>query len=234
MIKKIIVLNLVLILTSLYLKGQEYKFNKQDSLYYNSKGEICNGSFLTPSNTFEDSSEIKFVEGKEIERIYYYPNGEIMSKTYSYPIGLTIVWYENGALQQFNFIKNGEIDGELKVWYKNGMLRSITTYKNGVKEGVSKSWHTNGKLAWESFFCNNRQCGDTKSWFPSGILADENISNGKGEENSIREYHPNGVLFKQRILISSLDWVWKIYDTNGKLVQEEFFESGVLKDTKKY
>ncbi|MCC9139050.1 toxin-antitoxin system YwqK family antitoxin, partial [Pontibacter silvestris] len=76
----------------------------------------CNGK-----REFEE----KYVSGTGLtERIEYYPDGNIKAK---------------------GFLKDGVLDGTLKIYYPNGQLKEETNYSKGMPVGWSYEYRENGK-----------------------------------------------------------------------------------------
>lgn len=59
-------------------------------------------------------------------------------------------FYENGAVQQEGFFKDGKLDGKWTSYEVNGIVKSVATYKEGVKSG---KWNINDK---EVVYNNNQ------------------------------------------------------------------------------
>ncbi len=66
-------------------------------------------------------------------------------------------FYENGAIQQEGFFKDGKLDGKWTSYEVNGIVKSVATYTEGVKSG---KWNINHK---EVVYNNNQMVSATTS-----------------------------------------------------------------------
>jgi len=63
--------------------------------------------------------------------------------------------YDNGAIQQVGYFKDGKLEGKWMAYDVNGTLTSIAEYSNGVKSG-KWIYYTNNIAAREVDFSNNQ------------------------------------------------------------------------------
>ena len=72
--------------------------------------------------------------------------GQLVKATY---------YYDNGAVQQVGYFKNGKLEGKWMAYDVNGTLTSIAEYSNGVKSG-KWIYYANSVAVREVDFSNNQ------------------------------------------------------------------------------
>ena len=76
-------------------------------------------------------------------------NGNVYGKGFYYgknKVGKWTEYYENGAISNEFFLKNGNLDSTYKLFYLNGRVKRIERYTDGKKTGTWEYFDTTGKL----------------------------------------------------------------------------------------
>ena len=95
----------------------------------------------------------------------YYKNGNLK---WQFTEDTDNWWYKNGQLEdEYNYNKEGKLDGIQKHWYKNGQLWYEESYKNGKRDGLTKEWYENGQLAVEKNYKDGKRLSK-KRWDEDG------------------------------------------------------------------
>ena len=91
-------------------------------------------------------SEKRIMEDELVKKgqLYYFD-----SKLYT---GIFFDVWGDGELRKEGHIKDGKLDGVVKVFSQNGQLRYEGNWKDGKMNGFSKQYHSNGQLKEEVNF----------------------------------------------------------------------------------
>jgi antitoxin component YwqK of YwqJK toxin-antitoxin module len=187
-----------------------YYANQKPKSVKTYKNGIANGYYLRfyPNGKF--SLVMNYVDGKPSGFEQYYENGNIKAKTIdSAEVQFVLRYYENGALQQKERLKNKLLEGPSYTYYSNGNIESIIYYKKGKKHGPFRLYYSTKKLKTECNFVNDSIDGLFKTWTEDGFYGEEYFKMGKrvgvwkyyypsGKIQSTVTFHDNG-LVKERI-----------------------------------
>lgn len=156
----------------------------------------------------------------EGEYISYYPNGELHSKGFNknnLREGVWSIWYYSGKLGNKLNYKQNKLDGLFITYYENGQIMFIGNYKEDAQIGLWKEYYEKGNLKSEGNYCED---------IAPVFLNYDNI------DSLIIEY-PN--LIDDKIFLNyTLDFKsgkWCYYNEEGKIIREEFYQKGKLKET---
>lgn len=97
--------------------------------------------------------------------------------------GKKIEYYDNGKIKAEYILKNGEIDGILKVFHENGNLQKTGSYLNGKENGDFVEYDELGKIS-AKYTMVNGEVNGILTIYEDGIKSQEitkinGISNGK-------------------------------------------------------
>ena len=170
---------------------------------------------------------------KEGEWSTYYENGKLESKGVFNKADMKIGDWQyfglNGLISsKEKFENDGNIYSKINYsYFENGNLRDEIQVKisgvKGVKEGQYVEYHSNGKKKAEGKYNNNLQNGLWSYYFDNGLLqAKGNYINGNGGDQS-----DSGIPKNNR------DGLWKIYTSDGKLLQDQSW-TGIQQSLKSY
>ena len=166
-------------------KGKEvgvFKFYSiQSSKYPNIVKEFSKTNDTAKVNFYSLNGTLKskgkmFRKDRIGEWLYYFPNGDIMSKES----------YENGKLE--GFVKN---------FYANGKLTEVTQYKEGKKNGVSKVYSENGTILEIVNYKKGKLNGEGKYYDLKGALKEKGLYRN-GKRYGKWEFYINGKLSKKK------------------------------------
>ena len=172
----------------------------------------------------------------------YYPNGKLLHRGYYSEGQLKIYknYYPDGRLER-SYRTLDNYRSSVEKYYSNGILKSRVLYK----EGYVLKWedyYTSGKLEYlEEFHKSLDYYLVKKSFYENGQLESLLELNPKKMTYISQEYFENGILKEEGKIIFNTTMYdyeklgkWVIFDQNGKLLKEEFYEKGVLSKEKKY
>lgn len=54
-------------------------------------------------------------------------------------------------------MKNGAINGEVKIYYENGKIKESVSVKNGKREGVARKYSETGKVIKEVLYKDDKE-----------------------------------------------------------------------------
>lgn len=196
-------------------------------------------------------------------RIDYWENGKKKDSTTYVSgkiMGKAIHYYENGALEEINFLKDNKTHGKSIRYHPNGNLQAECTYWNGKKMDTCKFYYENGVLkaleiivldtiSLSSTFITNRYLesgelekivemkdgepnGKAKLYYKNGNLAQEFKLKGKVKYGNAKVYYETGELwYKGLVKDNNLDGEIKYYDKNGKLIKTVIGKNGIAIDS---
>jgi len=99
-------------------------------------------------------------------------------------------------------------------------IKSKELYLNGLRNGISYFYYPDGKIKTEIPFTDDKKNGIAYEYNINGIIS------------SIYRYRNNDVIFYENInrfnLSGQKDGVWKIFDKEGKLIEEKTYVNGKL------
>lgn len=171
-------------------------------------------------------------------------------------------YYEDGSLMAKKNYSKGLLDGKQYLYYPTGIVKNEYDYSAGKLSGVEKAFHENGKLKYEAKLVNSSYEGEIIQYHASGNVMSKstyaasirighftdyhdipgNVINSEGEYvknlpiGEWKFYHENGKLKTVGSYNSDgyKNGVWKTYDKNGTLTEEETFTDGNYDATSKY
>jgi len=175
--------------------------------------------------------EDNYDDGTLMHRGYYNDGQLIMYKNY----------YPNGNLErEFKVLDN--LKCQVKLYFPNGQMRSYVRYHRG-DPFIWQDYYDNGQLQYDEEL--NKKTGayiksNTFTASGSPMLSLE-LVNKKRMEFEHREYHINGQVKLEggtRYVSSIMDQrrmgIWKHFDIDGKLTQEDTYVDGKVSKEKKY
>jgi len=166
------------------------------------------------------------------------------------------------TIQNQIFFEDNYQTGVWKSYFSNGKLSMIINYKDGYLHGEWKQYYKNGKIMTEGYFKENAKIGTWKSYYKNGIprteenylpevlvflpsgLSYEKIKIIGNKNKTLREdiasiiidefKDENKSFFELPRVIYLKDSLYKYWNEQGILIREEFWEKGILKETKEY
>jgi antitoxin component YwqK of YwqJK toxin-antitoxin module len=167
-----------------------------------------------------------FFQTGEIEKIRYYDSTSKIRKS--------ITYYKTGNLKEvFNVNSNHQLDGLLLEMYENGIIENFGVYVDNT--GFSYRYYENGRIKKYSQSKDSYLINYEVSFCSEGELYSEIFYDSTGY--SVTGYHCNGNLRargRNESAYIQQDGKWEYWNEKGILIKEEFWEKGILKETKEY
>ncbi len=115
----------------------------------------------------------KVLKDSSYEMIKYFSSGNIYSEVYYNKSGKLNgsekIRYENGALKQESYWKNGATVGKSTMWYISRQKSFECFYsENGAPDGIWKGWYENGQIQYEQNYVNGAKHGKWISYKKDG------------------------------------------------------------------
>jgi antitoxin component YwqK of YwqJK toxin-antitoxin module len=110
--------------------------------------------------------------------------------------------YENGIPKMEMTLKNGLLNGYVKIYFESGKLNEVRAYKMGQKDGNWITYNENGVKTGEANYKNDKKDGIWLIYDENGTLRSE-MFYIKGEKTGI----------------------WKQYNESGQLIAEQSFDN---------
>lgn len=173
---------------------------------------------------------------------YFMPHAQTACKTVGDgKNGLYVEYHANCNKKLSCSYKNAKRDGTCSEWWDNGMLKRTGTYQDGLKDGVWK--HHDTLLNMKTKYGGNYKYGEitydkgtVKSAYfytsTADSLAPKNgetfVYYGKDTVVKYLVFYNNGQLNNESYtdMQMRLDSTMKVWDRNGNLLREEFFDKG--------
>jgi len=179
--------------------------------------------------------DTQYYDTGQPHKLFYYDTTNALRKT--------TIFSDSGNLKTIvNRNKKDELDGMLLSLYETGELKSFSIYNNNT--GFSYTYYKNGRIKIYSQSKDTYPIGYEATFCSEGSLYYEAFHDSA---DYIQEaYHCNGDLrFKgrmlneeeegmlgYRILNQRKDGIWKYWDEDGNLIEEEHWEKGELIERK--
>jgi antitoxin component YwqK of YwqJK toxin-antitoxin module len=173
----------------------------------------------------------------------FYENGQLLHKGYYQEGQLKIYknFFDNGQLERNFIVKPNPSLYSMKVYYKNGNPRSEIDYVKGNPQKW-QDWYPNGQLEFiEEYDKDAEYYIQNKTFQENGTpIMSLELTDPKRKLYYKKEYHPNGKVKEEGVIhFSKLvgdyqkEGVWKVYDENGKLIEENTYVKGELSNSVK-
>jgi len=167
-------------------------------------------------------TQIKEGDFKNLNRTYFYPNGQIRllgSSDNGSEFGEWKRYYPSGILEEVNHYKEGRKNGEWKLYYESGQLKAQGQHVNGERDGKFIWYKDDGKIKDATEFKYNSQyvMGEWK-YFDNGNLESVELYQ-RDELVEWKYYYESGQIkevrqyYKKRRRTGE----WKYYYKNGQL-----------------
>lgn len=99
------------------------------------------------------------------------------SSVYDPDNGKKTDYYYGDTKQAEYTLKNGKLDGVLKVFYENGQLKKTGSYKNGLANGNFIEYDANGNKSFEYYMSNDTKNGKLIAYENNNISYSSNYKN---------------------------------------------------------
>lgn len=228
---------------------------KNDTLYDNNEkrtvkgyGKIKDGKRIGTwhfnGNQEDEHTKLTYLGDSSLYYQLYFDN-KIRNITYLKSKDSIIVkeginaYFTNGNLEMLFFYMNDKLNGDAYVYYPSLSIKKKRFYVNDTLQGTATDYYENGIVESIGNIVDGAKSGIWVSYYSDGIIKSE----GKYTVINTDEVNEEGlnkilqVFFDNWITLNSLevkDGKWKYFSENGKLLKEEFWEKGILKETKEY
>lgn len=126
---------------------QEFKNLTETSIVYIKNNESIKEEIKYIDNTLSNGTIKSYKNDKLVEEIVFENSMPNLQKSY----------HDNGNLAFEIPMKNGAINGEVKIYYENGKIKEITPVKDGKKEGIGREYNETGKIIKEVLYKDDEE-----------------------------------------------------------------------------
>ena len=126
---------------------QEFKNLTETSIVYIKNNESIKEEIKYIDNTLSNGTIKSYKNDKLVEEIVFENSMPNLQKSY----------HDNGNLAFEIPMKNGAINGEVKIYYENGKIKEIIPVKNGKKEGIGREYNEIGKIIKEVLYKDDEE-----------------------------------------------------------------------------
>ena len=174
--------------------------------------------------------------------VFYYDNGAKSSEGTMLdgkPEGYWKNYYKNGKLKIEGNRKNFQLDSTWKFYNEKGKITKAVNYSEGKKNGYTLNYDTTQKVSSKEPFVNDIKQGNAFTYYSSGKIK-QLTPYVKGRPDGIAyEFAEDSTIIAiikyQGGILANVERINR-KDENGKKqgVWKEFYDSGILKEEKKY
>ena len=126
---------------------QEFKNLTETSIVYIKNNESIKEEIKYIDNTLSNGTIKSYKNDKLVEEIVFENSMPNLQKSY----------HDNGNLAFEIPMKNGAINGEVKIYYENGKIKEIIPVKNGKKEGIGREYNETGEIIKEVLYKDDEE-----------------------------------------------------------------------------
>lgn len=153
------------------------------------------------------------------------------------PDGRIRSFYPNGKPKELLHFSRGKRHGKAEEFYESGQRKTVAHYHDDQLDGEVRGWYEDGALRVSKHFCKGTPVGRHREYYPreegkkgEGQIAHDFLYTKTGDlDGEQHSFYPSGQ--KQTIVsydkgeLSGLKALW---DSNGDLVEEAWYENGKL------
>lgn len=126
---------------------QEFKNLTETSIVYIKNNESIKEEIKYIDNTLSNGTIKSYKNDKLVEEIVFENSMPNLQKSY----------HDNGNLAFEIPMKNGAINGEVKIYYENGKIKEIIPVKNGKREGIGREYSETGEIIKEVLYKDDEE-----------------------------------------------------------------------------
>lgn len=201
------------------------------SAYYDS-GTIKSERFFTDDHLL--MKEIHYSPAGQIREIVNFKKdgSKLLHQNFTDEIvksGLSLTFYENGAIQSQKYYVDGKVHWEEKIFGPEGQLIEVINYIKGGKTGIDTVYNQLGGKISEIAYKDNQPDGISRFYYDNGQLKAE-ICYVKGKKNGVSKiYYQNGIMkVVENMRDDMRDGLTKTFYENGGSKEEWCFSDGEL------
>jgi uncharacterized protein len=211
----------------------EYTFGGKKLLEHHFKNDklVAYKFYNTNGNTTTEEK----IKGGKLSYKGYSIDGALTSQgLYNMNGGKTGEWKyynTNGILASTYTYDNDKIEGKSYKYYNDHLIRSITEYKNDEMDGYHVSYFDNEKIKEQGWYLEGEKDKEWHEYYKNGTLKAERFYHNGQLNGEQRLYAVDGKpssteIYKYGNLITE-----KIYNVEGKIAQEIYFDPLVTEKT---
>ena len=126
---------------------QEFKNLTETSIVYIKNNESIKEEIKYIDNTLSNGTIKSYKNDKLVEEIVFENSMPNLQKSY----------HDNGNLAFEIPMKNGAINGEVKIYYENRKIKEIIPVKNGKREGIGREYSETGEIIKEVLYKDDEE-----------------------------------------------------------------------------
>lgn len=160
----------------------------------------------------------------EIEKVYYYESGDMLSKGMlrrGVVDGEWEYYYEGGGLGSRGVYSNGLEEGVWEYFDESGGLSSTQEYHRGLLHGSTIAYYDDDLVYQQGTYQYGRMHGEWTTYYESKAVSNKGSYSVDRPDGAWEYYHENGNLFqKGSFLKGEKTGIWKTWDERGELIEE--------------
>lgn len=107
-------------------------------------------------------------------------------------------YYADSITRASIAIKDGHLDGVTMIYFENGQLEEIRSYKNGMMHGIWEKWNRQNIKIGEANYTDNKKDGKWYIWDEFGILRYDMTYKDGEKRGTWYMYDDKGTLIDQK------------------------------------
>lgn len=147
------------------------------------------------------------------------------------PDGYNKFYYPDGALASEGMFKSGKPDGIWKTYYADGTLKSIGKKAEGLSDSTWAFFDEAGRQVWKYEYYKDKKNGCAQRFDSLGFVSEEFFYLNDVVQGEKTWFYSNGDVKKTGYFDQGKQsGLCLEYDNEGKVVTEEVYDNGYLKD----
>ena len=126
---------------------QEFKNLTETAVIYDKNNDSIKKEVKYTDNSHSNGTMKSYKNDKLVDEIVFENSMPNLQKSY----------HDNGNLAFEIPMKNGAINGEVKIYYENGKIKEIIPVKNGKKEGIGREYNETGEIIKEVLYKDDEE-----------------------------------------------------------------------------
>ena len=126
---------------------KEFKNLTETAIIYAKNNDSIKKVVKYTDNSHSNGTMKSYKNDKLVEEIVFENSMPNLQKSY----------HDNGNLAFEIPMKNGAINGEVKIYYENGKIKEIIPVKNGKKEGIGREYNETGEIIKEVLYKDDEE-----------------------------------------------------------------------------
>lgn len=138
-------------------------------------------------------------------------------------------WNESGVLIYDAEIKDGKLNGYVRVYNDEGRLKRIFENRDDIQHGILKTYYPNGQICDSQNFVNGKANGTLYKWYDNGQLEEVFEVKNHIQDGPFKKFYRNGKIRSEGKMVNKYwEGIKRDYDSLGNLTSQGLYHNGIL------